>query len=134
MTDEQDLHVMQLAAISTASIQNTETSIKDRIGRENPYWTTAYGDVCAAVDREMELIAENNAIKNLLAKCSTTCIYCGLEDMSKCARGFPGCAKADDIMCGEDEALRDLLAANRTLHKAIQQVIEILTKQLQPLP
>lgn len=48
---------IQLAAISTASIQNTPASAKDRIGRDNPYWTVAYGDVCTAIDREMKLIA-----------------------------------------------------------------------------
>jgi hypothetical protein len=49
-----ELHVMQMAAISTASIQNTRESAKERIGRDNPYWTQAYDDVCRAVDREMD--------------------------------------------------------------------------------
>lgn len=44
---------MLLAAISTASIQNTRESAKERVGRDNPYCTQAYLDVCAAVDREM---------------------------------------------------------------------------------
>lgn len=51
--ETRELAIMQLAGISTATIQNTETTIKDRIGRDNPYWTVAYGDVCVAVDREM---------------------------------------------------------------------------------
>lgn len=42
-----------LAAISVASIQNTRTSAKERIGRDSPFWTAAYDDVCKAVDREM---------------------------------------------------------------------------------
>ena len=46
---------MLLAAISTASGQNTRESAKDRIGRDSPYWTQAYGDVCAAIDRELAL-------------------------------------------------------------------------------
>lgn len=46
-------HIMQLAGISTACIQNTKSTIKDRIPKDNPYWTVAYGDVCVAVDREM---------------------------------------------------------------------------------
>lgn len=50
----QELHNMQLAGISTASLQNTESTVKDRINRDNPYWTVAYGDVCVAVDREMK--------------------------------------------------------------------------------
>lgn len=53
-----ELHIMQLAGISTACLQNTERSIKDRIGRDNPYWTVAYGDACVAIDREMALRAE----------------------------------------------------------------------------
>lgn len=50
---ERDFHVMQLAAISTASIQNTEKSKLDRITAENDYCSQAYLDVCAAIDREM---------------------------------------------------------------------------------
>lgn len=48
-----ELHDVQLAAISTACVQNTRDSATMRIWRENPYWTVAYGDVCVAVDREM---------------------------------------------------------------------------------
>lgn len=51
-------HTMELAAISTATVQNTPSSIVDRIGRDNPYWTVAYMDVCRAIDREMVLIAK----------------------------------------------------------------------------
>lgn len=50
---ERELHTMQLAAIMTASIQNTESTIKDRIGSEHPYCTVAYQDVCRAIDREI---------------------------------------------------------------------------------
>lgn len=55
---------MQLAAISTATIQNTEATVKDRIGSDNPYWTVAYGDVCRAVDREMFLREENQKLRH----------------------------------------------------------------------
>lgn len=58
-----ELHTMQLAAVSTATVQNTETTIKDRIGPDNPYYTTAYGDTCRAVDREMRLLAELAALR-----------------------------------------------------------------------
>lgn len=44
---------MQLAACMTATIQNTPTTTKDRIDRDNPYWCQAYADVCVAIDREM---------------------------------------------------------------------------------
>lgn len=45
---------MQLAGCSTAAIQNTPTSIHERIEPEHPYYSAAYGDVCRAVDREMK--------------------------------------------------------------------------------
>lgn len=61
-----ELHTMQLAAVSTATVQNTETTIKDRIGPDNPYYTTAYGDTCRAVDREMRLLADNAALRAAL--------------------------------------------------------------------
>jgi hypothetical protein len=50
-----ELPVMQLAAISTASVQNTPGSARDRLGPESPYYTSAYADVCRAIDREMLL-------------------------------------------------------------------------------
>lgn len=50
-------HLLQLAAISTATLQNTVSARADRITPDNPYYTVAYGDVCRAVDREMELRA-----------------------------------------------------------------------------
>lgn len=51
--DLNDRHIMQLAGISTAAVQNTRETTKDRITRENPYWTQSYEDVCVAVDREI---------------------------------------------------------------------------------
>jgi hypothetical protein len=63
---ELENHIMQLAAISTASIQNTEASAADRITAQNPYYSTAYADVCRAIDREMALRAE-------LAKAEAAC-------------------------------------------------------------
>lgn len=58
---------MQLAACMTATIQNTETTIKDRITQENPYWCQAYADVCAAVDREMVLRSKRDELLKILA-------------------------------------------------------------------
>jgi hypothetical protein len=51
---ECDLLRMQAAACMTATLQNTRESAKQRIGRDNQYWTQAYQDVCDAVDREIE--------------------------------------------------------------------------------
>lgn len=51
----EEIHRMQLAAISAAATANTEESAKETaIGRDNPYWTPAYGDVFYAVSREVK--------------------------------------------------------------------------------
>lgn len=52
-TPEQELRVMQLAAISTASLGNLPSDVSERIPRESEYWTPAYEDTCKAVDREI---------------------------------------------------------------------------------
>jgi hypothetical protein len=59
---------MKLAGVSTACLQNTEKTIKDRIDKSNPYWTVAYGDVCDTVDREMKLRTENAKLRGALEK------------------------------------------------------------------
>jgi hypothetical protein len=76
-TDTSELHVMQLAAIMTASIQNTADTVAERITQENPYWTVAYSDVCRTVDREMAhrrelefMKAEHKDVQEALKDCS----------------------------------------------------------------
>lgn len=49
---------MRLAACTTAALSNTPSSAAERIDASNPYYSASYGDVCAAVDREMALRAE----------------------------------------------------------------------------
>lgn len=46
-----------------------------------------------------KLRAENDKMRALLAYGSDPCVYCGLSkaDMAKCALGFPGCGRADDM-------------------------------------
>lgn len=56
LQETQHAHTMQLAAISTAACCNTrETAADQRIKKGNPYWTVAYEDVIAAIEREMDL-------------------------------------------------------------------------------
>lgn len=66
-----------------------------------------------------ELEKENTFLRGLVAKLNIPCVYCGLENMSCCSRGFPGCAKADDILCADDEFMRQLLEENRQLKKQV---------------
>lgn len=63
-TDLEEKNIMQLAGISTAAMQNTDSTIKDRIDKTNPYWTVAYQDTCDAVDREMKLRKEYADLKH----------------------------------------------------------------------
>ena len=44
---------MQLAACGVAALANTNDTVKQRIGKDNEYWTASYGDVCRAVDMEI---------------------------------------------------------------------------------
>jgi len=60
-------HTMQLVAIMTATFQNTESTIKDRIEKGNTYWTVAYSDVCRAIDREMERRSERDTLTQQLS-------------------------------------------------------------------
>ncbi len=59
---EIDLNNMRMAAVMTACTQNTWASQKDRIGRGHAYWTQCYGDVCAAIDREILLRQERDKL------------------------------------------------------------------------
>jgi len=80
------------------------------------------GNRCQLSDRLAEIAtlrAENSTIKSVLSLVPGKCIYCGLEDWSKCPSGFPGCARADDMLCGEDEASRRLIAERDTLRAAL---------------
>ena len=52
---------LKLAACMTAALGNTPEAVAQRIPREHPYWSASYGDVCAAVDREMALRARVEA-------------------------------------------------------------------------
>lgn len=46
---------------------------------------------------------ENAAMRQELANSDRPCVYCGLpaEDLAKCAHGFPGCSRADDMLIKE---------------------------------
>ena len=64
-----ELHSSQLAATMTASVQNTEESKKERIAPDHPYYTVAYADVCAAVDREIALRDRNALLEEAYNGC-----------------------------------------------------------------
>ncbi|MGC8517929.1 MAG: hypothetical protein ACP5P4_05290 [Steroidobacteraceae bacterium] len=55
-----------------------------------------YDRLCAEVSR---LVRENDFLRARVVTSDKECIYCGLgsADMAKCAQGFPGCVRADDM-------------------------------------
>jgi hypothetical protein len=46
---------VQLAACGVAAMANTPATVAQRLSRDSPYWTASYGDVCRAVDKQIEL-------------------------------------------------------------------------------
>lgn len=58
-------------------------------------------DECMQLETEARAArAENDVLRGLLAKGDKDCPYCQLpvSETSKCAKGFPGCDRMDDIM------------------------------------
>jgi hypothetical protein len=51
---------------------------------------------------------ENTILRGIIAYSELPCVYCGLskDDMSRCASGFPGCGRADDMLCVDAERRR----------------------------
>lgn len=47
-----------------------------------------------------DLAKENDVLRGLLARGNKDCVYCNLPaaEISRCARGFPGCGRMDDIV------------------------------------
>jgi hypothetical protein len=74
---------MQLAACGVAAMSNTPETVAQRITRDNPYWSASYGDVCAAVDREMLLRSQLAEAREKLAD--------GIIDRMHTAVGVCGC-------------------------------------------
>lgn len=52
----------------------------------------------------LDLDHESRRFRGGIANSKIDCVYCGLskDDMAKCASGFPGCGRADDIVCDPD--------------------------------
>lgn len=64
----------------------------------------------AATKRELESFRkENDVLRALLPKLGAPCMYCGLTEISKCERGFPGCPQADDLLCADETTHGDIL-------------------------
>lgn len=77
----------------------------------------------------VRLSRENSHMRTLLAHVpDEKCIYCGLDNMAKCPRGFPGCSKADDLIAGEDVEFLRLLGEHRSLTAEVEGLRARITK------
>lgn len=85
-----------------------------------------------SLTRELaEATAENNRLRAALASSKDPCVYCQLpkDEMAKCRSGFPGCARADDLMgCPElgaalevDRQERELTESKHRIRTLIEQ-------------
>lgn len=66
-----------------------------------PLWRVRVAEALASqAVRIRELEQENTTLRASTANSGGPCLYCKLpkEDWSKCAQGFPGCARGDDAM------------------------------------
>lgn len=55
LQNELETERMRLAGCGVAAMGNTADSVKERISRDNPYWSASYDGVCSAVDREIAM-------------------------------------------------------------------------------
>lgn len=63
-----------------------------------PWDPFEYPRIAAEISR---LNAENTILRGIAAKIMP-CQHCGVNEISKCPSGFPGCALADDLMAAEE--------------------------------
>lgn len=64
--------------------------------------TAASLSIVATAEIE-RLRVENDTLRGLLARGDKDCPYCGLPaaDIARCASGFPGCGRMDDITAAD---------------------------------
>lgn len=77
-------------------------------------------------DLEKQLTKENDLLRGMVSKLKIPCHYCGLDDMSKCKSGFPGCALADDMMIGEDETFKRVAEERNELIRLADSLVDAL--------
>ncbi len=75
-----------------------------------------------AVAQALDNAGENNILRGIIAVVNIPCVYCGLDDMSKCEHGFPGCAQADDLLCGQDMAWKALVEERNELRARVEEL------------
>jgi len=93
--------------------------------------------VVADFARQLELelneaTSENTRLRAALATSKDPCVYCKLpkEEMAKCRSGFPGCARADDLMgCPELGAALEVEELKRELNEANHRIRTLIMER-----
>ena len=114
---------MQLTACGVAALSNTAESIKtNRLPQEHPFYSASYGDVCRAVDREMELRAEVERLKDDFAMGNRLYAQkCDQHMISETA-----IANLHNVICERDEQIAALVTALNDYYQAWLYHIEYL--------
>lgn len=75
-------------------------------------------------------LKENSQLRLVLATSNAQCAYCGLpaEEMAKCASGFPGCARGDDMLSDNTPTRRELVAERDAAQAEAARAVEALRK------
>ena len=121
--DDVNAKVEAALAVLAQPCQECE-ALRESLARE----TRIVNDLRYDADRLKKKLAEaereNMALRGVVANAAIPCVYCGKENMAECPRGFPGCARADDMLCGEEafgeemKRLREKLAAVNRLRQS----------------
>ena len=73
-------------------------------GGEVVLWSAVKTMLASQAAEVARLTKENDWLRAYTGQSAKACVYCGLgaDEMGKCERGFPGCARADDqMLCRE---------------------------------
>ena len=65
----------------------------------------------------VRLRKENDTMRAIITKLMP-CHYCGVDEIAKCPRGFPGCALADDILCYDTTWIQEFQVMRQALKLA----------------
>lgn len=96
-------------------------------------------------DAAAQLRRENDFLRRMVAESDLPCVYCQLPkaDMARCASGFPGCARGDDMIAHGDVpsvsrlgsllAMVPLIEQGAGLIREGQSLIEQLETQIEEL-
>lgn len=122
----QIVHALEAAVTPAQWLQAREL-----LSQFEPRADLAADRINAASSRSMaEMLAEIARLRAVLARSKDPCVYCSLpaERWTECRSGFPGCARADDMMgCPEFGAsmdAQDLRAEIAKLTEALDQLLD----------